>query len=443
METIEITGTGSELQGVGRLSDGRVVFVPGALVGETVQIEIISQSARYCSGRLCRVVRASDARKVPDCPSYAVCGGCQGRHMTYDATLECKRQRVYDALKRIGGVQSPNVLPAQGCDNPDRTRNKAEFPIGKDDCGRITIGAYASGSRRIVPLQDCLLQKEPACRALGWFSEHLDELRGNTHMTCLVARVSREDKLMLILCADAPILSDVKALIPPLTKALPELQSLYFLRQNRHPAHALDGECIHLWGERALSERLMDLDFDVSPQSFFQVNREQAERLYASALDAAGLQDGTSKRILDVYCGTGTITLAAAKRAEYAVGVEIVPVAIDDARINARRNHLAGRTRFLLGDAAREIPRLMAAEHFDAVILDPPRKGADERTLRAIIQADPPRIAYVSCNPATLARDVKILSAAGYHPDWAKPIDMFPWTEHVETVVQLSKEKIK
>ena len=440
MEEIIITGTGSELQGVGRLADGRAVFVPGALLGEHVRIEVTRSARRFCEARLVEVLEASQMRREPDCPAYGRCGGCQARHMRYEETLRCKRQRVLDALTRIGGLDAPEVRETIGCAEPDRTRNKAEFPIGRDENGRPVIGAYAAGSRKIVPLTDCMLQNESAGRALAWFSENLSGMRCAAHLTCLVTRVNRRGRMMLTLCADAPILSEVRAMVPELTKALPELESVYFLKQNRRPVHALDGACTHIWGAKALEDELMGLTFALSPQSFFQVNSRQTEILYRCALEAAGLAEGCSARVLDAYCGVGTITLAAARLCAHAVGVEIVPPAIADAKENARRNGLADKARFICADAALEIPKMIAGgERFDAAILDPPRKGAEEKLLNALVQAAPGRIAYVSCNPATLARDVKLLSQSGYRLDWAQPVDMFPWSGHVEAVAMMSK----
>ena len=288
-EEIRITGAGSELQGVGRLFDGRAVFVPGALPGETVRAEIVRAAKRYCEARLVEVLDPSPERRAPDCPHYGVCGGCQGRHMTYAETLRLKRGRVRDALVRIGGLDSPEVFPVIGCNSPDRTRNKAEFPIGRDAGGRIAIGAHMAGSRTVVPLDDCLLQKPAAVRAMRWLSERLDGLGCARHLTNLVTRVNRRGELMAVLCADAPVESAVRALVPEMVRALPELRSLYFLLQNRRPSHALDGRCMHLWGQRALDDELMGLTFSLSPQSFFQVNAEQAERLYEVALAAVGL----------------------------------------------------------------------------------------------------------------------------------------------------------
>ena len=638
IEEICITGSGSELQGVGRLPDGRAVFVPGALPGERVRAAIVRSAKRYCEARLVEVLEPSPDRRAPDCPHYGVCGGCQARHMTYAASLAQKRRRVRDALTRIGGIDAPEVRPTIGCGAPDRTRNKAEFPVGRDAAGRLVVGAHAAGSRAVVPLDDCPLQKPAAVRALRWLAGRLDGLACAAHLTNLVTRVNRAGALMAVLCADAPIEPAVRALVPEMRRALPELVSVYFLLQNRRPAHALDGRCVHLWGARTLDDELCGLTFALSPQSFFQVNAEQAERLYEIALDAAGLprregaripdpepaapprdaaqcagaadpapcaSDGTDAshsgtpgsgahffssesarprvsavepavsaacasaaadsshsgtpgsgaqflssesvyphvsagepaasaacasaaadsshsgtpgssaqffsaesvyphvsagepaasaacasaaadsshsgapgsgahflssesarprvsagqpsaaqpsctmpepggarilRVLDAYCGVGTIALAAARRAHDVLGVEIVAPAIADACQNARRNGLSDRARFVCADAAEEIPRRVAqGERFDAVILDPPRKGADEKLLRALLRAAPPRIVYVSCDPATLARDVRILSDGGYRFNWAQPVDMFPWTGHVETIALLQR----
>lgn len=440
-EQIEITGIGSDLQGVGRLADGRAVFVPGAIPGERVTATVTQDKGRFCEASLCDVLRPSEDRVSPACPHAGDCGGCQARHIRYPRTLELKRQVVRDALARIGGVEAPEVLPTLGCDAPDRTRNKAEYPIGRQD-GRAVIGAYARGSHRVIPLNDCLLQRTQSTGALAWFAERLDGLDWANHLKTLVTRVNREGALMVVLCADAPIVADIQRLCPTLCTALPSLQSLWLCQLNRRPAHALDGRCTRVFGEESLTDRLMGLQFTLSPQSFFQVNPDQTERLYATALEAAGIRPGCDLDVLDAYCGAGTITLSAARWARRATGIEIVPPAIADAKRNATRNGLDDRADFICGDAAVEIPRLLnKGRRFDAAILDPPRKGADPALLDALADAGIPTISYVSCNPATLARDVKRLGGRGYRLAWAQPVDMFPWTGHVETVALLSRRK--
>ena len=437
-EAICVTGVGSELQGVGRLADGRAVFVPGAIPGERVRIAITQDKVRFCEAFLCAVLEPSPDRVAPDCPHAGRCGGCQGRHMRYRRTLELKRQVVADALERIGGIRGAQVRPTLGCAAPDRTRNKAEYPIVRSD-GRMVIGAYARSSREVIPLEDCLLQRPESVRALRAVAARLETLDCASHIKGLVTRVNRAGELMIVLCADAPVQAGLQHLSPALAAELPELKSLYFCHLNGRPAHALDGRCALLWGEATLKETLLGLEFRVSPQSFFQVNPDQTEVLYAQALEAAGIGPDCGLSVLDAYCGAGTITLAAARWATHATGIEIVAPAIENAKDNARRNGLGDRARFICGDAAVEIPRLLArGQRFDAAILDPPRKGADAALLDALARARIPRIAYVSCNPATLARDVKRLSEQGYALQYAQPVDMFPWTGHVEPVCLLT-----
>jgi len=440
MERLIITGAGSEMQGVGRLADGRAVFVPGALPGEEVEIEITRDAGRFCEATLLRVLAPSPMRAESPCPVYSRCGGCSARHMTYAYTLELKRQRVFDALKRIGGIEQPQVLETIGSACTQRMRNKAEYAVQVKQ-GKTTIGSYAPRSRQIVPLTDCLLQKEPSVHALQWLGENLARYPFAGQIRYLVTRVNRAGQLAMVLSGDAPIQAALRQHSAEFFAALPELISLHFCRLKPRPAHALDGECSLTCGSDTMQDTLLGLRFELSPQSFFQVNPEQTEILYTKALEAAMPNGSLDHRILDVYCGAGTITLAAAERASFAVGVELVPPAIENARRNAKMNGLEKKTRFICGDAAREIPRLIASgERFGAAIIDPPRKGADERVLGAMAHAGLPRIAYVSCNPSTLARDVKFLAAQGYRLEWAQPVDMFPWSEHVETVASLVKE---
>ena len=430
---IEITGSGSELQGVGRLPDGRAVFVPGAIPGETVRVDITADKGRFCEASLVDVLVPSSDRVLSECPHAGECGGCQARHMTYAKTLELKRQRVYDALKRIGGIETPEVRGTLGCPERNRTRNKAEYPIARQD-GRFVIGAFAPGGKRIIPLRDCLSQTRESILALRWLSGQLNSLPFAGHLKYLVTRTNRAGEVMLILSGDAPVAEQLRWLAPA-----PEcVQSLWYCHLNRRNTHALDGNCIRIWGSSTLTDRLFELDFELSPQSFFQINARQTEALYDLALDAAGIVPGCGLNVLDAYCGAGTITLSAARYAKSVTGIEIVPPAIENARRNAEINSIPN-ARFICADAAREIPRLLAKNRpFDVAILDPPRKGAEPHLLIALAEAKIPTIAYVSCNPATLARDLKILHSRHYKLQSAQPVDMFPWTGHVETVCLLT-----
>lgn len=440
MEEIIITGVGSELQGVGRLKDGRAVFVPGALPGENVKIEIKKDAGRFCEAKITDILVSSPERIVSPCAFSDQCGGCQARHMTYALSLKLKRKKVCDALNRLGKVKNPIVYDTLGCEIIERTRNKAEYPIINAN-GRMIIGAYAGNSNRVIPISDCLLQKEESAAALKWFSENLNRLSSAQHLKFLVTRVNRSGEMMITLSGDAPILSNMKKLAPKLHEAFPCLKSFYFCLLNRRFSHALDGKCTHISGAAALIDELSGLSFELAPQAFFQINPLQTEKLYEKALEAAGLKPGAGGKILDAYCGAGTITLSAARYADFATGIEIVAPAIENARKNSVVNGLKNKTRFICADAAKEIPRLIASgERYDAAILDPPRKGADERLLHALIQANVPVISYVSCNPATLARDIAILANGGYQLKWTQPVDMFPWTSHVECACRLEKK---
>ena len=441
METVFIHGVGSELQGVGRLADGRAVFVTGAIPGERVSVEVTRDAGRFCEATLTSVLEPSPDRIEPVCPHAGVCGGCTARHMRYERTLALKEQVVREQLARIGSVADPEVRPILGCDDPDRARNKAEYPIGRVN-GRIDIGAFRRNSREILPLSDCLLQRPESAAALRWFSKNLDRIEGASRLKYLVTRVNRQGELMLILSGEGPLTQAIRGLAPALREALPALKSFFYCQLKPRPAHALDGRCARISGDGTLEDTLLGLRFELAPQAFFQVNPPQAERLYALALEAAGIREGCDLKILDAYCGAGTITLAAARHARDALGVEIVAPAIENAKRNAVLNGMQARARFVCADAAKEIPRLLRrGERFDAVILDPPRKGADEALLNAVAEARIPTVSYVSCNPATLARDMKRLTALGYRFHYAYPVDLFPWTEHVETVVLMSRVK--
>ncbi len=435
-ETIHIHGMGSEMQGVGRLSDGRAAFVPGALPGETVEIRVTRSRDRFVEAELLRIVEPSPDRVAPACPLYGQCGGCQTQHMSYEAALRFKRDRVRDALARIGGVEAPDVRPTVAADPVLHTRNKAEYDCGVDPrTGERALGVHLAGSHRVLSVGDCLLQHPLSLKAL----EAVRELSILPSLSGVVTRVTRSGQLMLTLSAPTRALPNEADLASRLRGRLPELVSLYFCRLNPRPSHALDGQCRLLWGRATVVDELCGLSFELSPQSFFQVNPAQAEKLYAAAIEAAQIQPGD--RVLDAYCGAGTITLCAARRSVHTMGVEIVAPAVENANRNAKVNGLSDRVKFVLGDAAEEIPRMVARGlRPDVVITDPPRKGMDRPLIDALLQALPRRIVYVSCNPATLARDVKLLGER-YRLEYALPVDMFPLSAHVETVVLMSRGK--
>ncbi len=427
---ITITGAASELQGVGRL-DGRAVFVPGALPGETVEIEIVREQERFMVARLLRVLTKSPDRRAGDCGHAQQCGGCQARHMTYGLSLSLKRQRVQDALQRIGGFAAPEVLETLGMARPERCRNKAEYAIEGEK-----IGLRRADNRGVLAVEDCLLQKEASVRAMRALREWL-KAHPRTPLRYLVTRVSRAGELMAILSFEggwdaAPAAGAMRA-------ALPELKSVYGCRLKPGCTHALDGECRLLWGGRTLEDELGGVKFLLAPQTFFQVNPVQVEALYRTALEFADLTG--RETVVDAYCGAGSIALYMAKSAARVVGIEVVPGAVRDACENAKRAGLSEKAEFILGRAEIALPGMLEKGlKPDVVVVDPPRKGLEESLIRALAQAAPPKIVYVSCDPGTLARDLKRLAAGGYTLGKVQPVDMFPWTAHVECVALMSRE---
>ena len=426
MPLIDISGVGSEFQGVGRLEDGRAVFVPGALPGEEVEIELVALKDRFALGRLQRVLVPSPERIPPDCPWYEACGGCRARHMTYACELKLKREKVLNDLTRLGGLKEPTVLDTLPSPSQNAYRDKAEFA-----CQGGRVGVTHEGTNELTEVDYCLLQTEGVNRLLSLARPLVKRFPARW----LVCRENADGELMLILSVQQSC--DPKSAALTLMQQEPRLKSVQLCLLKPRPAHALDGVCRCVAGAPALTETLLGLKFRLSPLSFFQINRRQAAKLYELALDFA--KAGPEQRIADVYCGAGTISLCAAARGSHVTGIEIVAPAVEDARFNARQNGLSERAEFLQGDAAVLYPRLSRSQGFDSVIVDPPRKGLARPVVDALIAAPAPRLVYISCDPATLARDVKLLTASGADRfEKAVPVDMFPGTHHVETVVLLS-----
>lgn len=424
-EIIQITGVGSELQGVGRAASGRTLFVPGALPGERVSVRVTREAERFSVCGIERVLEPSAQRAAPVCPHFERCGGCAAQHMRYECSVQMKRRRVCDALARIGGIEADarETIPS-----PEiwRYRNKAEYSCRFQ--GEQVAGVSARGSHEVLNVQDCLLQHEASVRFLRAARPLLGPWAAQ-----LVTRVNHDGRLMAVLGASSPI-RDEKALADALFRAVPELLSLHRCDLKSRPAHALDGPCRRIRGEERLSERLCGLDFALSPHSFFQVNRAQAENLVAEMLKAAGLTG--AETVVDAYCGIGTLTLPIARMAKRAIGIEIVAPAVQDARRAAQANGI-GNAEFICGDASVELSRLLKSGlKPDVVVVDPPRKGVDKQLIEQLIRVKPACIVYVSCDPGTLARDLKLLSCA-YRAGYVQPLDMFPWTEHVESVARL------
>jgi len=437
--SLTIHGYGTEGQGVAKLPDGMTCFVSGALKGEEclVQLDKVGRSAAW--GHVVEVESPSPARIVPDCPYYVNCGGCALRHMTYAEELAFKRQKVQDCLTRIGGCQVP-VSVIYGAENTERYRNKVQFPISGE-----AIGFYRQGTHAVTDVDDCLLQPLPAARLRGALKKFMstykipayDEGTGAGLLRHLYVRTNRAGESLCCLLVNGDSLPHEGELVAALRGAEPGLRGIV-LGVNRRRGNVILGESYRtLWGEDFLMDEMCGLSFKLSVPSFYQVNTPQAERLYDLALDFAGLTG--EETALDLYCGIGTITLCLARRVRRAIGAEVVPQAIDDARANAARNGVEN-VEFFCGDAS-DIAAKLAADGLrpDVVTVDPPRKGLAEDVVRSIAQMGPERVVYVSCDPATLARDVKRFAEMGYQAQKAAAVDLFPRTWHVESVVLLSK----
>lgn len=434
-----IDGYASGGEGVARI-EGMAVFVKGALRGERVEVSIEHIGHNAAWGHIEKLLEPSPQRVEPDCPYYGVCGGCQFRHMTYREELEAKRQRVEDALRRIGGADLA-VSVIHGAENTRRYRNKVQFPVSAG-----AIGYYQSRTHRVVDIADCLLQPEAdaSCRAAvkEWMEAFgvpaYNEKTGRGLIRHLFLRTNSAGEVLCCLVVNGKTVPHGEELAEALRQAAPRLAGVV-LSVNTKKTNVILGDAFHtLWGRDWLEEHLCGHSFKLSVPSFFQVNREQAEALYLRALDFAALT-GT-ETVVELYCGIGTISLTLAERAKRVIGVEVAPQAVADARENARRNGLEGRTRFECGDASSLAVRLEEeGVRPDVVVVDPPRKGLAPEVADAIVRMGPDRVVYVSCDPATLARDVKRFSAGEYAPLRAEAVDLFPGTAHVETVVLMSK----
>ena len=441
--TVAIEGYSGEGAGVARI-DGFVVFVSGALRGEVCRILILKVLKSAAFAKVLEVLAPSPHRIAPDCPYFPRCGGCTYRHMDYAEELALKRRRVQDNLARIGGseVEVEEIL---GAAETRRYRNKAQFPVAMGKTG-IEAGFFEKGTHNVVPVEHCRIQ--PACAeqarsavlryARRWSVPAYDETAHTGLLRHIYVRhAEATEQVLVCLVVNGERLPQEDALVDTLRKAVPGLRSVV-LNTNTRRGNAVLGETMRtLWGDDAIEDILCGLRFRISPRSFYQVNRTQAERLYGKALPAAGLT-GT-ETVLDLYCGTGTITLCLARQAKRAVGVELVEAAIRDAQENARRNGI-GNAEFFCADAGQAAQRLCAAgETPDVIVVDPPRKGLSADVIEAMVRMAPQRIVYVSCDPATLARDVRSLTQQGYALTHAEAVDLFPRCAHVETVCRLER----
>ena len=445
--TIEITDVTSEGNGVGKINDF-VVFVPGTVTGDVAEVTIIKLQKSYAYGKVKNIITPSDKRQEPKCGVFSKCGGCSLMHIKYEHQLEIKKGIINNALKRIGGIdhEADELI---GAENPFRYRNKMIFPVGEDKTGKTVCGFYRERSHDIIPLDDCFLGCEFNSKILAAVKEYMMECNvkaydEKTHKGVIRRVFSRvgavSGEIMIVISANSEKFSEKDVLIEKIRKKSENIVSI-ILNVNTKKTNLVLGEKNKvLFGKDTIKDILCGVEYEISPHSFYQINHSQTEKLYAKALEYAEIKKDDV--VMDIYCGIGTISLSAAKTAGKVIGVEIVPQAIEDAKENAKRNGIVN-AEFYCADAAELVPELIKnGVKPDVIILDPPRKGSDEKTLSAITSVSPERIVYVSCNPATLARDLKFLGEKGYNVEKVCGVDMFPETNHVETVVKLCRKLI-
>ncbi len=446
---LTITGMTAEGQGVGHIEEngekGLAVFVPYTAVGDRIVCRIVKLEKRYAYGIIEELLEASDHRiDSDDCRVFGKCGGCVYRHISYTAELQYKAQRVYDAFLRIGGLTPVfRDILASSCDRG--YRNKAQYPVSGTAKEPI-IGFYAPRSHRVIPQRACALQPtifENIIHIIAdWITEanaapYDEQTRTGLVRHIYLRKAAVTDEIMVCLVCTSGKLPLTQQLIERL-RTIESVTSIC-VNINRRDTNVILGDTtFSLYGETYITDELCGLQFQLSPHSFYQVNHDQAERLYQTAAEAADFQPDDI--LLDLYCGTGTIGLSMAHRVKSMIGVEIVEQAVTDARCNAKRNNITN-ARFLCADAAKAASQLESEGiRPTVVILDPPRKGCDRALIETIHRMAPDRVVYVSCNPATLARDCAVFAEHGYRTEHVTPVDMFPRTAHVETVALLSKQ---
>ena len=445
--TLEITDLNNLGAGVGRAEDGRVVFVKGAVSGDTVSAEVIKVNKSFLVARLCGVLVPSPHRCEKEfCPAPNACGGCIYRHVTYEHELELKRDYVENAFRKAG-LDSVTVLPTLSTGKTQGYRNKGQYPVVKTKDG-IKAGFFASKSHNIIPADKCMIQNEAFADIVGFvcsFAENngwsvYDEVSGKGLLRHIYLRIGEmTGEIMLCLVVNGDSVPKSKELVEAVTEEFPAVVGVLLSVNKKNTNVVLGDKFITLWGKNYIEDILCGLRFRISADSFYQVNREGAELLYGLAAKAADLKGGET--LIDLYCGTGTIGLSMAAKVKRLAGVEIVSAAVECARENAARNGI-GNAEFFCADAGsrEEILNAAGGKRPDVVVIDPPRKGSTKELVECLASLEVPKVVYVSCDPDTLARDCVWFNEAGYEIGEVQPVDMFSRTGHVETIVCLCKQ---
>jgi 23S rRNA (uracil1939-C5)-methyltransferase len=423
--------------------DGYPLFVPNGLPGEKAKIKVIKVNKSYGFGKLMEIVEESPYRVEAPCPIYKECGGCQLQHLSYEGQMIAKEKQVRDVLQRIGKLENVTVHPVLGMKDPWRYRNKAQVPIGEFEGGLIG-GFYQQRTHQIIDMKECIIQQEKNDQVVQLVKE-ICQRHGvraydeKNHKGTLRHIMSRHglvtNEVMVVLVTRTSELPNIDKITEEIIAGIPGVKSIVQNINQKRTNVIFGDQTKVLWGEEVIYDNIGEIKFAISARSFYQVNPEQTKVLYDKALEYAGLSG--HENVIDAYCGIGTISLFLAQRAQKVYGVEIVPEAIEDAKRNAALNNITN-VEFAVGEAETVIPRWYEEGiTADVLVVDPPRKGCDEKLLNTIISMKPKKVVYVSCNPATLARDLRILEDGGYRTIEVQPVDMFPQTMHCEAVARL------
>lgn len=446
-EIIDITITDFSVEGSGiGHYQGFAVFVPLSVPQDKLQVKIIKVTKNYAFGKIEKITTPSPYRVEPDCPVFAKCGGCGFRHIKYEQELQFKEKRVSDALQRIAGIEEAHINPIAGSDSRNRYRNKCLLPIGQDT--KVEIGFYAPHSHRIIDCSDCLLQPKEFSQLTEKLREFIEKYKisiydESTHTGLLRKFFLRKGEvtgeIMVCIVINGSSFPREKEFAEFFTGCDPNIKSIIVNSNTQKTNVALGKKNRVIYGKESIDDILCGLQFSISPLSFYQVNHNQAQRLYEKAGEYAQLTNEDT--LLDLYCGTGTIGLSLAKKVRQLIGVEIIPEAVENAKNNALINNIENAV-FYCSDTGNTDDCIISSlkqKQIDVIIVDPPRKGCSPETLDLIADISPKRLVYISCNPATLARDIKILMANGFFLSEVSPFDLFPATTHVECVCLMTK----
>ena len=443
---VDIIDNGFEGEGIAKI-DGLTVFVPGSIKGEKCEILIVKVLASHAYGKIVNIIEKSENRKESDCATYKRCGGCSLRHMTYESTLKLKRQVVQNLVNK-GLKKKVEVLETIGMENPYNYRNKAQYPVGLNSEGQPEVGVFAQRTHTIIPIQTCLIQTEISQKIAKTILNFVKEKNIQVYneenqkglLRHIVIKVGKyTNQVMCILVVNDSKFNQEQELVKLLCEKYPEIKTIVKNINNKNTNVILGKENINLYGNGYIKDKLGEYIFKISPMSFYQVNPVQAEILYTTAIDQANLD--RNDILFDLYCGIGTIGIFASKYVNKVYGIEIVPQAIEDAKENTKINDVKN-IEFICGDVEVAFDELINKEKIvpSAIIVDPPRKGLDNKTVENIAKIKPAKLVYISCNPATMVRDLTKLENI-YNIKAIQPVDMFPWTNGVESITILEIEQ--